>query len=135
MSRRYGIKLVWAGWTGDDEVIGFSEKAYEQWKNDVGGGWRFLLYETGKTYEGLPGSKSIIGEVRVLGRFRHNPTEAPTEEHDWIVPIQTVHSRSDVSPIPLEHIRSIVKKSFPRQGQALEEITRKQYDELISYWK
>lgn len=133
---RYGIKLVWAGWHNED-VIGFSPKAYEEWKNDIQVGTRMLIYETDQGRElGAKGKKAIVGEVEVIEGFAASEGLAtPTQQHDIPVKVRVIRRREEVSEIPLKVVRKITADpNFAHVGQAWKPIFETMYRDFIKLW-
>ncbi len=130
----YGIKVVWAGWNGDP-VIGFSDRGYGRWKDDLKPGTRMLIYESTGTRPGWvgKGTKSIVGEVEVIGTFADGMAfRAPTEQHDQLLPVKVISGRSDGKPIPLDRIRQLIyDPKWPMQGETWKPISRSQYEALL----
>jgi hypothetical protein len=130
----YGIKLVWAGWE-NDTVIGFSDRGYGRWKDDLKPGTRMLLYETATKIPGttFKSTKSIIGEVEVTGTFAEGAKlRARTEQHDQLLPVKVIRPRSDERRIPLERVREIIQDDkWPRMGETWKPLSQAQYETLI----
>ena len=134
---KYGIKLLWAGWR-DEEVIGFSPRAYEHWKDDIQPGTRMLIYETTvqRPGENFKSAKGIIGEVEVIEGFAKSAgLVTPTEEHNHALYVKVIRGRDIVTPIPLEKVRTILAKpKFPQQGEAWHPIFETMYRDFIKIW-
>lgn len=133
-----GIKLVWAGWH-DDEVIGFSDRGYARWHIHLVPGTRMLVYETTGKPAGskAKGTKSIVGEVEVIGTFTDGEAfRAPTEEHAHLLPVKPIIPRDQAKPIPLERVREIIQDDkWPRLGEAWKPLTETQYRKLVQALK
>ncbi len=124
---RFAIKLVWGPWK-DAPVVGLSNAAYERWKDEIGVGTRLLIYETARNN----GLQALVGEVRVTRKPYKDSVNAPTKEHDWLMDIETIRSRDQITPVSVEQIRGVLNKpKFPHQGEALTPISEEQYRTLI----
>ena len=133
---KYGIKLVWAGWHNED-VIGFSPKAYEEWKYDIQVGTRMLIYETDvRLVPGIKGVKGLVGEVEVVESFAKSAgLVTPTQEHDIPLHVKVLRVRQEVSIIPLKQVRAITADpKFAHVGQAWKPIFETMYRDFIKIW-
>lgn len=129
----YGIKLVWAGWK-DDKVIGFSSRGAARWGADVTPGTRMLLYETANKAPGstAKGTKSIVGEVEVVGTFEEGEKlRAPTEQHDRLIPVKVLRPRREGRSIPLARVRELIgDEGWPRMGESWKPLSQDVYERL-----
>lgn len=134
----YGIKLVWAGWANDD-VIGFSDRAHSRWKDSLLPGTRMLIYETTGRAPGskAKGTKSIVGEVEVIGTFEEGETRrAPTEAHARLLPVKVIVRREERSPLLLDWVRELLgDMDWPRRGQSWTPLTEDQYRAFHAAWE
>jgi hypothetical protein len=132
---QYGIKLVSAGWNNDN-VVGFSDKAYKRWSGELKPGTQMLLYETATPPPGskFKGSKSIVGEIEVTGTFDEGEKfRAPNEHHDRLVPVKVLRQRREGKQIPLERVRELIgDEGWPRMGESWKPLTRDVYDQLCA---
>jgi hypothetical protein len=133
----YGIKLVWAGWN-NDTVIGFSERGYKRWRDKLEPGTRMLLYETTGKPKGskAKGTKSIVGEVEVMGSFDDGEAlRSPTEQHDRVLPVKVIRARDAQPIVPLARVRAILAdEQYPRMGESWRPLTLEEYEAFIKEW-
>jgi hypothetical protein len=130
----YGIKLVWAGWD-NDSTVGFSGRAAKRWAAELPAGTRMLLYETTGKPKGskAKGTKSIVGEVEVSGTFEDGAKiRAADEQHDEVIPVKVIRKRDAVTPVPLDHVREILKDAeYPRMGESWRPLSDAEYQALV----
>jgi hypothetical protein len=133
----YGIKLVWAGWNNDD-VIGFSERGYQRWRDTITPGTRMLLYETMRKPKGskAKGTKSIVGEVEVEGSFDDGETRRkPDEQHARLLPVKVVRARDETTPIPLDRVRELLgDEQYPRMGESWRPLNEAEVEAFPKEW-
>lgn len=131
----YGIKLVSAGWK-DDPVIGFSNKGYKSWRDEIKPGTRMLLYETATPPPGtkFKGTKSIVGEIEVTGTFEDGEKyRAPTEHHDRLVPVKVLRPRREGKNISLPRFRELIgDEGWPRMGETWKPLSQEVYERLCA---
>ena len=129
-----GIKLVWAGWESDP-TIGFSGRAAKRWAEHLPVGTRMLLYETTGRAKGskAKGTKSIIGEIEVIGSFEDGAgMRVESEQHDSLLPVHVVQARASVTPVPLEQVREILgDEKWPRRGESWRPLAATEYQALL----
>ncbi len=129
-----GIKLVWAGWNSEP-TIGFSSRGASRWKDDIPPGTQMLLYETTGSAPGSKarGTKSIVGEVEVIGTFDDGAkVRAPDEAHDQVIPVRVISGRDAGKLIPLARVRELIgDDKWPRMGESWKPITSEQYAALL----
>lgn len=137
MSDYYGIKLVSAGWNGEN-FVGFSDRASARWREKILPGTRMLLYETTGKPKGskAKGTKAIIAEVEVIGSFEDGEAlRQPDEEHDRLIPVKVIRQRAQ-TPIPLEQVRAILNdEAYPRLGESWRELSKAEYEAILKEWK
>jgi hypothetical protein len=136
---KYGIKLVWSGWSDAETMIGFSSSAHRKWKQTIGPGTRMLIYEVADAGTREPergGRMAIVAEVEVTGPFTLNNPLAPTAEHANTVPIKFIQHEADVTEVPVQAVRTITGyKEFPHQGESWVRLDEKAYEQLVAAMK
>lgn len=133
MSPYCGIKMVYAGWNGEN-FVGFSERAASRWREKLVPGARMLLYETTNKPKGskAKGIKSIIAEVEVTGTFEEGEAlRQPGEEHDRLIPVKVIRPRA-ANPVPLERVRAILNDAqYPRMGESWRPVSQEEYESVL----